>query len=277
MFQAYQRTAYVNDKLNALNNNIQKQSKEDTSNSLIQQEATVSFAQQFASLYLNIDSDQNARTDREKRLVKMLASNLAVQELEGTGNINAKRTVTSIKPYKVKVLNKSQALVTLLVSYKIERPNVEPQNITQLLNLMIGTDDTNFSVIEQPYLLSAPAPAKLEKVENSLDSKAETENVEVKKQINEFLNQFFTSYSKSSLEEMKYLMNNPESLSGFADFTGLEKTKIYNAQEKGHYVVKTIAVFKDKGTNVDMHYSFTLDVSKKDGKFYVNKLTHTLN
>jgi hypothetical protein len=277
MFQAYQRAAYVNDKLNTLNNNIQKQSKESTSDSFIRQDATVSFAQQFAGQYLNIAPDQNARMEREKRLVNMLASNLAVQELEGTGEINAKRTVTSIKPYKVNVLNPSQALVTLLVSYKIEKPNAQPQNITQLLNLTIGTDGTNFNVIEQPYLLPAPAEAKLEKVENTMESKPELTNEEVKGQINDFLKQFFTSYGKSTLDEMKYLMNSPESLNGFADFTGLEQTKIYDAKEKGHYVVKTIAVFKDKATNVDMRYSFTLDVSKQDGKFYVNKLTHTLN
>ncbi|GAA3315888.1 hypothetical protein GCM10020331_011820 [Ectobacillus funiculus] len=118
----------------------------------------------FAQIYLKVEPDQNARMEREQQLVKkMLASNLAVQELEGTADINANRTVTSINPYKVKVLNKSQAFITLLVSYNIEKPNVEPQEITQLLNLTIGTDGTNFNVIEQPYLLPAPAEAKLEK------------------------------------------------------------------------------------------------------------------
>ncbi|WP_379947771.1 conjugal transfer protein [Ectobacillus funiculus] len=277
MFQAYQRTAYVNNKLNILNNNIQEKTKDSTTNSLISQDATVSFAEHFAQIYLKVEPDQNARMEREQQLVKMLASNLAVQELEGTADINANRTVTSINPYKVKVLNKSQAFITLLVSYNIEKPNVEPQEITQLLNLTIGTDGTNFNVIEQPYLLPAPAEAKLEKVENSMESKPELTNVEVKRQANDFLKQFFTSYGKATLEEMKYLMNSPESLNGFADFTGLEKTKIYEAQAKGHYVVKTIAVFKDKATHADMRYSFTLYISKKDGKFYVNKLTHTLN
>ena len=169
MFQAYQRTAFVNNKLNVLKSELSDKSNVDKENSLISQEATNSFAQSFAYTYLNIEKDENARKEREKKLVKMLATNLPIQELEGTGEINAKRIVTSVKPYKISVLDEKQALVTLSVSYKVEKENAEPQNITQLLNLSVGTDGKNFSVIEQPYLLPAPKEAKLTRVENSLD------------------------------------------------------------------------------------------------------------
>lgn len=278
MFQAYQRTAFVNNKLNVLKSEINDKSNVEKENSLISQEATNSFAQSFAYTYLNIEKDENARREREKRLVKMLATNLPIQELEGTGEINAKRTVTSVKPYKISVLDEKQALVTLSVSYKVEKENAEPQNITQLLNLSVGTDGKNFSVIEQPYLLPAPKEAKLTRVENSLDKKSETSDFKAKSsEMKQFLTQFFTSYSKSTLEEMSYLMNDPETLAGAADFKGLEKTKVYDADKKGDFIIKTIVIYRDKQTNVDMRYPFTLEVTKKNNKLYVNKLTHTLN
>lgn len=278
MFQAYQRTAFVNNKLNVLKQDVNDKSKVNTENSLISQEATNSFAQSFAWTYLNIEKDENARKEREKKLIKLLATNLPVQELEGTGEISAKRTATSVKPYKLKVLNEKQALVTLLVSYKVEKENAEPQNITQLLNFSVGTDGTNFNVIEQPYFLPAPKEAKLSKVENSLDGKSETSNVKAKSsEMKQFLTQFFTSYSKSTLEEMSYLMNDPETLGGTVDFKSLEKTKVYDADKKGDYIIKTIVVYRDKQTNVDMRYPFTLEVTKKNNKLYVNKLSHTIN
>lgn len=129
MFQAYQRTAFVNNKLNVLKSELSDKSNVDKENSLISQEATNSFAQSFAYTYLNIEKDENARKEREKKLVKMLATNLPIQELEGTGEINAKRIVTSVKPYKISVLDEKQALVTLSVSYKVEK---------KMLNLRIS-------------------------------------------------------------------------------------------------------------------------------------------
>lgn len=56
----------------------------------------------------------------------------------------------------------------------------------------------------------------------------------------QFLTQFFTSYSKSTLEEMSYLMNEPETLAGASDFKGLEKTKIYDADKKVILLLKQL-------------------------------------
>ncbi|NGY87981.1 conjugal transfer protein (plasmid) [Bacillus megaterium] len=72
----------------------------------------------------------------------------------------------------------------------------------------MGTDQTNFNIVEQPYLLPVPREAKLEKVENSLEEKSTVSNPNLTNEVNDFLTQFFTSYSKSNLEEMSYLMEN---------------------------------------------------------------------
>jgi Conjugative transposon protein TcpC len=277
MFQAYQRTAFVNDKVNALTSEIETETKGQKKDSLINQDAAVTFAKNFAIQYLNIEPDEKKRAEREKNLTGMLATNLPVQDLEGTGELKAKRIVRSIEPYKFKEINSNEALITFLVKYDVAIDKKPTESVTQLLATKIGTDQTNFNIVEQPYLLPAPREAKLEKVENSLEEKSTVSNATLTNEVNDFLTQFFTSYSKSNLEEMSYLMEKPESLGGFADFRGLEKTSIYKAKQKGHYTVKTLVLFRDKKTNIDMRYSFTLDISKKDNKFYVNKLNHTFN
>ncbi|MMZ58520.1 Conjugative transposon protein TcpC [compost metagenome] len=144
-----------------------------------------------------------------------------------------------------------------------------------LIVVPVGTDGKGFNVIEQPFFQPLPDEVRLAAVQDTTDPGLRNSFKE--NEIKQFLGQFFTSYSQNNVNDMAYLMDQPESLQGLYFFKGLEGFSLYsNGLQTDSYTVKTLALFTEKGTGLYMKQPFTLQIIKQNGKFYVKELKHSI-
>ncbi len=67
-------------------------------------------------------------------------------------------------------------------------------------------------------------------------------------------------------------MKTPETLNGHLVFGDVENIRIY---KKGDgFEVSSVAVFKEKETNLPVKERFTLSIVKNSGQYYVKQLKH---
>ncbi|HGJ0102403.1 TPA: conjugal transfer protein, partial [Staphylococcus aureus] len=106
-------------------------------------------------------------------------------------------------------------------------------------------------------------------VKDNLENEKREDNPKLKA----FVEDFFNKYTKSKADDMAYLMDNPEGLEDTREVSKISDLRIY--PKKNDYVIKAEVLMKDKGSPLENLEHYTLEVTKKDGKYYVKKLTTT--
>ena len=86
-----------------------------------------------------------------------------------------------------------------------------------------------------------------------------------------FTKDFFKKYTTYKQEEMKYIMEVPESISG-KEFNTLENFEVYKDNDK--YLIVTTVIFQEKDFKLSTREKFKLVVITKDNKYFVEKLEH---
>jgi hypothetical protein len=143
-----------------------------------------------------------------------------------------------------------------------------------MIVVRLGTDGNSFNIIEQPYYQALPSKTRLAAVQDKTDQAKK--NTQAEDELQQFATQFFTSYTTNSLEEMSYLMEDPESLKDLYEYKGLEDFVVYDGEKNGQYIVKTLVLLQEANTGLQTKHPFTLAVSKENNRFYVQELKHTL-
>ena len=165
-------------------------------------------------------------------LQNYLANGLTMDEIEDLSNFTGQRNLTEIKLYKIQGVTKNTAVFQFRVQYNVTNINgnkeAAPISNQSLLSIPIGTDGTNFNVIEQPSFQSLPPAAHLAAVTDQ--SNGIDENYKDSDALKSFAEQFFTSYTTNTVDEMAYLMQNPSTLKGLYQFEGLENFVLYSGK-----------------------------------------------
>ncbi|QPR75173.1 conjugal transfer protein (plasmid) [Bacillus licheniformis] len=99
--------------------------------------------------------------------------------------------------------------------------------------------------------------------------------MEQKQQVENWLKDFFKKYADGTTDDLTYMMEKPQALNGQRSFVGLENTKIYPSGKNG-FVVKTNVKFQEKDVAIENTESFTIHLTKRDGKYFVEKMENTL-
>ncbi|UXV30761.1 conjugal transfer protein [Mammaliicoccus sciuri] len=145
-------------------------------------------------------------------------------------------------------------------------------NQKMLINLPIENKDNHYVVIEYPYFTSIPS-SKLDHdtmVKDNLENKKREDNPEVRK----FIEDFFHKYVSSKPEDMAYLMDKPVGLEGKREVSKFNDIRLY-PKGKG-YIAKIDIRIKDKDAPLENTEHYTLEIIKKDKKYYVKKMTNTI-
>ncbi|MCM3655399.1 conjugal transfer protein [Metabacillus litoralis] len=291
-FQTWARTGFLNEKVNVYQDEATSQIASLNEIGFANSPAGETYASKFIETYINIPNDETQREERVKALQDFLAEGLNVGKLENLSAFQGKRVLKSASLYDVKDVNDDAGSYVFHIDYELfnvveKKEQVEEKDeekVTtadeslgrkeQMIVVRLGTDGNSFNVIEQPYYQDLPAETRLAAVQNQTDQAKK--NVQVQDELKQFATQFFTSYTTNSIEEMSYLMENPESLKDLYEYKGLEDFVVYDGEKEGQYLVKTLVLLQEASTGLQTKHPFTLVVSKENNKFYVQELKHTL-
>lgn len=230
-----------------------------------------SYFSAFLPVFLNVDPEDNsAKIVREESLKEYFADPSIVSTTSGYS-----QSLTSFKLYEISQEG-TQRIAKYLVTYTVEESRSDNAKVTveQLINIPFVSENGVLAISELPYYTSAPQDKGLTPLQdNSLSDESEVPSDE-STEVSAFLDQFFANYATNSVEDMSYMMAEPESLNGAYTYDS-SVNKVY-AGSDGSYVVKSVVDFTLKETTFSHKENMTLTLTKEDGKFFVSKLTHTL-
>ncbi|KON83504.1 hypothetical protein AF332_27500 [Sporosarcina globispora] len=302
-FQSWARTGFLNEKVNGYQDKAAAQIASLNEVGFANSPAGETYANQFIDTYINISNDEKEREKRAKELQSILAEGLKVGALENLTEFHGKRVLKSASLYDVKNVNEDSASYVYAIEYELFKVTEEKEQVEvkkkneegkeevvkeekvtmkdeslgvkeQMIVVRLGTDGNSFNVIEQPYYQALPSETRITAVQDPIDPSKK--NVKMEDEMQQFATQFFTSYTTNSIQEMSYLMENPESIKDLYEYKGLEDFVVYDGDKEGQYIVKTLVLLQETNTGLQTKHPFTLVVSKENNKFYVQEFKHTL-
>ncbi|MFG6150612.1 conjugal transfer protein [Halobacillus sp. B23F22_1] len=251
------------------------------------------YGNQVVDAYINIPQDGEERQDTLDGLESYYAEDVPIpsyQDLNGYRSLDEK-TLYNIEEHKDWIVLQYRVDYTNVtieeVEKEVEKDGDDDESKTEtveeeeentqsaLLNIPIQADERQYSVVEQPYFTEIPSlMGEGEKITDSMEGQEEVSTQEVQ-EVKTWLEDFFTTYANDEPEDMEYIMEEPQTLGGLQSFVALDDPTIYRDGEQ-QYVVKTGATFEDEDIKARHQENFTLEIEKKDGRFYVNEFNNTL-
>lgn len=277
--------------LNETNRLVQSKENEKVTEE-IPVESAHEFLSSFIKEYINVSNESEALQKRANNLKEYMVFNDTFNNeknpIYNLDKVNGTRMLESFNlfhiedegkrslfQYKVTFQNKLETEVEKEVvkgkgknkkkEIEIEIEKEEEKN-TLLLNIPIVYENGLFSVQSIPYFTEVPSLAG--------NIEYETEKVDLeeyhgneKENINEFLNTFFKKYATEPVDEMAYLMDDPQTLNGSFLFEDIRNLKIY--VDGDNYKVLMEVMFRDELTNIQQVNSVEMTISKNGRNFYV--------
>ncbi|HEI1312999.1 TPA: conjugal transfer protein, partial [Staphylococcus aureus] len=242
-------------------NMIQKK-YEDNANTVQYSPKLKLYADKFIDTYMNISKDSKELESREKELLKYFPSDYKKPE-EKTSD--TERKLNSKEFYNIKRKDKDE-----YETKTEEKQRKVNQNI--LINIPIKSENNKYVVVEYPYFTPIPDSQlnKAKMVEDNLKDNKREDNPKAKA----FIEDFFNKYSSSKSDDMAYLMDNPEGLEGTREVSQIREIRLYPKGDD--YVAKVEILMKDKDSPLENLEHYTLDITKKDGKYYVKNMTNSI-
>lgn len=221
------------------------------------------FAKNFVTNYINIQKDK--AEERKNILTNYYLKGLVDNVVN---NNNILRNLQSIRLYSSEKIVNEDYLYKYVINYTItENDNTKTKQ--ELISVPLKIVEGNYAVSNSPYFSDVPKDVSMgEYQEKKIDLEKE---VEKKVEIETFIKDFFKKYTTYNLEEMKYLMQTPESISS-KDLGEFKKIEVY--KENNSYKVYAEVYLVDKDIKLTTLEKFTLNVTTKDSKYFVEKLEH---
>lgn len=239
----------------------------------------------FVPVFVNLPGTQAEQTERESSLKEYLGESLKFQK-----SSSYERSLIDYQIYEI-VEGDEYNVASYLIEYELSEVNsiaqtssstekdesaadkelVTDKIYTQLLHVPYVEQEGMFAIVDYPYMTAAPAQKATTKPLSDETGLAEAPT-NTQAEVSEFLKQFYKSYAESNVEDIAYMMNEPESLRGAFEYVSSQE-KIYDAADS--VIVKATIVFKQKGTDIETIENMSLKLVKKDDKYFVEKLLHT--
>jgi Conjugative transposon protein TcpC len=281
--QSYLRTAFLNEKVNGYQDSTEEELEKMVDDGFITSPAGEAYTEEFVRKFIHIPVTEEERKKRSEDLSTYLAEGLTLPDIENNTSFKGERKLQSLSLYERRGKGEN-AYYTYNVSYETlkapletkkgeKKPIVTPLTKEVMITVPVATDGQNFNVIEQPYFSNVPSETRLSAIKNTEDDSKK--NLRQEDELKRFATQFFTSYTENTVSEMSYLMESPESLKDLYQYRGVENFKVYDS-EKNTYLIKTLVLLEDGETGIVTKQPFSILVERKQDKFYVKKLLHSI-
>lgn len=273
--------------LNETNRVVEARENEEVVEEIPQASAN-EFLSSFTREYINVPNESDALVERANHLKEYMVfsdefndDRHPIYQSEGSGT----RTLNSMQlfhiledgedtfyQYKVTFTNEIETEVeTGKGKDKQIEIEVEEEQQTLLLTIPFIYEDGLFSITSVPYFSEVPSLAgNIEYEKEAID--LEEYNGNEKEDLTIFLNTFFERYATEPIDEMAYLMEEPQSLNGSFLFEEIRDITIY--EDGDMYKVFLNVLFKDSLTDIQQANDVEMDISKNGSNFYVERFSY---
>ncbi|MDN6146062.1 MAG: conjugal transfer protein [Pisciglobus halotolerans] len=230
------------------------------------------FGRYFVEQYYrtkDVDSD-----DYEEALKPYLAQEMEIPDVK---DLSGDKVPTSVQLWE-KTTNGDRFTLAYLVNYNFEPMDGDSENGREIVYFDIAEDDQKYSVTSYPYTkaLGKMTATGFDKETSKLEDEEETDTTS-KGQVEDWLTDtFFPRYFESeSLDDVRYMMKEPELLGNVQSFEDIESIKVYD--ENDGFIVKATVLVKDKQSNMESLQDYSLVLAKNSSQqFYVKDIKHSL-
>ncbi|MBK0036047.1 MULTISPECIES: conjugal transfer protein [unclassified Enterococcus] len=257
-----------------LHKEISQLKKSNLNENLLNQDSALdTFLRRFSTNYFNLTNDEQAMENRVNVLNNMSANGLTFEELRLPEN--QRQWLVNISTWKYQNFN-SYGIATYNVTYRFSEDDRET-SYSVAFNIPVMQDNDQFVVVSEPYISNFDINSLNGNGENlvtdSLRAEQITDRADVE-QITGFVEQFLTIYQSGDLEQLKYLMNEPQGLNGEFEIL-LEDLKAFGLKDEP--VVDLSVRLKQKDSNISYKQKMKLKLGLRDQKYFVEKFQQTLD
>ncbi|ECB9822574.1 conjugal transfer protein [Listeria monocytogenes] len=281
----------INQAQTILTREIKKQLTQSQPTPPIDSGLSQQFLTQFLRTYITLPRDQKAFEERGKQLQEQYTSFDWMEEK----NTGLERTLLSSELYQISVID-GQQVGTYRIHYDLISPVVKERIVKKmdngkelttkekytdfvsqkkqiLVNIPFQALPNNtFTVTAYPYFSVEPKLTGTKELATPHDWSTYTPvSAKQEKELHTFTQTFLQKYVSASLEDMAYLMKEPETLTGDYQIEHIQ-SKGYT-KDKQLLVVISFSLF-DKETSSSHKEDMILYVKERDNTFYIEKLTH---
>ncbi|MCD4978455.1 conjugal transfer protein [Enterococcus faecalis] len=231
------------------------------------------FLKRYATNYLTMSDSEDQMKNRKKILESMSARDI---EYDDKKLNEGSQSLVSIAPYEFE-FHKKYDLAIYNVTYRLTVGEKET-TYSVALNLPVKRENgKKYLVVAEPFVTSfdindlSGSGDRLEsdfRKEEEISESSDLENIQV------FLEQFLTMYQEGNIDQLNYLMEDPEGLNGQYEVI-LDSFQAYGLKKKP--VVDVHVRLKQKDVDVLYNQQMQLKLETKDGKYFIKSFSQVIN
>ena len=292
LFQSYKIQGRIKSEQTALTKTIQEELSKNTSTPVVS-ELYKQFLHPFITTYISIPADQKAFEER----LNTLQDTYFNFEQEEEKNTGLERKLLSADFYDL-VSEQGQTIAKYKIAYEIITPitkerevkkkegdkevtvkekyiDYEKSEVKTLLNIpFVQLDNQSFKVTAYPYFSKEPSLTSGKALQAIID-RSQYQRLENKeeKAITSFVQAFLEKYVSDSIEDMSFLMKEPELLTSDYQITDAAIEPLIKEKQIVVFVTFKLVDGQTKSNHIE---TMTLGLKHRDNTYFIEKLRHYL-
>lgn len=292
LFQSSKMQGRIKNEQAELTQTIKKELSKNTSTP-VASELYKQFLHPFITTYISIPADQKAFEER----LNILQDTYFNFELEEEKNTGIERKLLSADFYDL-VSELGQTIAKYKIAYEITSPvtkerevkkkegdkevtvkekyiDYEKSEVKTLLNIpFVQLDNQSFKITAYPYFSMEPSLTSGKALQVTID-RSQYQRLENKeeKAITSFVQAFLEKYVSDSIEDMSFLMKQPELLTGDYQITDAAIEPLIKEKQIVVFVTFKLVDGQTKSSHIE---TMTLGLKHRDNTYFIEKLQHYL-
>ena len=246
---------------------------EDNYNNATSSEA-IQFAKNFTKDYFTWKVSDEGKHQRKDKMALYLAQGLNEYAGVDMNSVDLNSTHKSSELKRVEGKGKNIAHITFKVNFELSKNKDNVNKNTKFFVVPVAYDGHSFGVYELPKFTYIQEETTLQKVSNPKLKQGKTG---VKKEIEEFLSTFFTSYAQDGQDKLNYFLSEDNITNGlgetmlFSKVNGLDVLipEETNEAYKEEYIAFVDVTFIDPDTELPFQTNYQLRIIKREDRYMV--------
>jgi Conjugative transposon protein TcpC len=259
----------IRNSVKASEDHVQNRLKKVENENLLYSDSIAVFTEDFLKYYLNVPQDEKAKRLRLEALSTYFVSEFDLKRLPDIKDFKGERQVTNLQYVDIKHVNNKAAKVHFKAEYEIHQQDKgKPKTTNYQTDIIVPvtSNGKGFAVYQNPNLVQEDLKSTMSYDKPSPDGEAVT--LTETKEIDSFLNDFFTSYGVSD-EKLPFMAKVENGLQKQV----LQGVTIREAVKQGSiYKVVADVNYQSRESSISDLYTYELDIEKENNKFFITNI-----
>lgn len=247
----------------------------------------IQFGQDFTRQYFSWKLGEEGKKQREDALAKFLGKGLDPFAGLDMNSLKSEAAFQGANLKRVEETGKNQTKMTFLVWYKVkatEQPDSKDEkdkkeekptekDVFKYFVVPVAYNGTSYGVYEIPTFTSLDEKTTLQV--NQKNELEKSHNPEREKEIQNFLNTFFSSYATDGKDKLSYILEDKKHANGLQNslkFVSVEQSDVYQGKKDNEYIVDAKVRFEEPDSKSQLLSNYRLTVEKKQKQFVVTQI-----